>query len=284
MRSLGIDVGVTKGLDLVLLDEALVPLEARRRVGLEALGPAIDELRPDIVAVDSPPQWATRAGGSRLTEREIRRFGIQCYGTPSSDRHEDKPFYAWMKVGFEVFRVAAERGFRRYGAGPARGTAIEVFPHASAVVLAGCLPPRSGNKREWRKKVLEAQGVATGALRSSDQVDAALAALTGLLAHRGRSFAPGDPKEGVIVLPAPVLPGRPYRPSRESPKPPVDIPLPGLARCACGDPACDRSTSREFAPGHDAKRKSMLWELARGGQDAIDELKERGWELPPEMR
>jgi len=41
---------------------------------------------------------------------------------------------------------------------------------------------------------------------------------------------------------------------------------------------------REFAPGHDAKRKSALWKLARTGQDAIDELRRRRWELPPEIR
>jgi hypothetical protein len=43
-------------------------------------------------------------------------------------------------------------------------------------------------------------------------------------------------------------------------------------------------TFREFAPGHDAKRKSLLWSLAREGLDAADELRRRGWELPPEMR
>jgi hypothetical protein len=57
-----------------------------------------------------------------------------------------------------------------------------------------------------------------------------------------------------------------------------------MARCACGDPSCTALTASEFAPGHDAKRKSALWALARGGQEALDELKERGWQIPPEMR
>jgi hypothetical protein len=43
-------------------------------------------------------------------------------------------------------------------------------------------------------------------------------------------------------------------------------------------------TAAEFAPGHDSKRKSLLWELARQGQEAADELRRRGWELPPELR
>jgi hypothetical protein len=57
-----------------------------------------------------------------------------------------------------------------------------------------------------------------------------------------------------------------------------------MSACACGDVACLAMTAREFAPGHDAKRKSSLWALARSGQDAVDELRRRGWELPPEMR
>lgn len=284
MRSLGIDVGVRKGLDLVVMDETRSFLQSHRRVEVEALGPMIGEIGPDVIAVDAPPRWATHPGGSRLTEREIRRFGIQSFGTPSAERHGDKPFYEWMKVGFRVFAAAEERGFRPYGAGPVRGKAIEVFPHATAVVLAGCLPPRSAGKREWRMGVLRKQGVTVDGLRSADQVDAALAALTGVLAHRGRFFAPGDPKEGVIVLPATAIPARPYRVCREARAPAAEIPLPGFAPCACGDPDCARMTSREFAPGHDAKRKSALWKLAREGQEAIDELKERRWELPSEMR
>ena len=63
MRALGIDVGVGKGLDLVLLDERRVPL-ARRAAGRP--GPVsptlIDELAPDAIAIDSPPGWAQRAG------------------------------------------------------------------------------------------------------------------------------------------------------------------------------------------------------------------------------
>jgi hypothetical protein len=57
-----------------------------------------------------------------------------------------------------------------------------------------------------------------------------------------------------------------------------------MSACACGDPSCDSMTAREFAPGHDAKRKSALWTLARSGQEAVEELERRGWALPTEMR
>ncbi len=288
MRSLGIDVGVRKGLDLVLLDESLAVVERRRRVDVADLGAALDELDPDIVAIDAPPRWAFPQRGSRLTEREIRRFGIQVFGTPSEDRG-DHPFYGWMKVGFRVFKTAEAHGFPRYAPpGSPLETAIEVFPHASAVVLAGCLPPKgttaASAKREWRCRVLAAQGLGTVGLSSNDQVDAALAALTGIHALKGRLFAPGDPREGVIVLPARSLPPPPYRRCAAPPAEEGQPHLPGFNPCACGDPSCASLTKREFAPGHDAKRKSFLWKLAREGQDALDELRRRGWEPPPEMR
>jgi predicted nuclease with RNAse H fold len=283
VRALGIDVGVRKGLDLVLLGEDQVPEATHRRVELRNLAGLIRRLRPDVIAIDAPPGWATR-GRSRLTEREIRRFGIQSFGTPPERRARGNVFYEWMRRGFRAFRVAERAGYPRSGAGRVRGTAIEVFPHATSVVLAGCLPPAGVTKRAWRTSVLEVAGVSAGELRSVDQVDAALAAVTGLMALRGRATALGDPTEGVIVLPTRSLPARPYRRCRRSRGPDRQARLPGMSPCACGDPGCTGLTAREFAPGHDAKRKSALWRAARAGHDAARELRRRGWELPPEMR
>jgi predicted RNase H-like nuclease len=281
VRALGIDVGVRKGLDLVVLDGSTI-VDTARRVTVDDLAGAVGDLGPDVVAIDAPPAWAA-SGRSRLTERELRLFGIQCFNTPSDERMAEHPFYEWMTVGFAAFR-AIEPSFPRYRGGSVRGTAIEVFPHASAVVLAGCLPPKGLPPHAWRRQVLRAAGVDERALRSADQVDAALAALTGRYALERRFSAPGDPREGQIVVPAVALPahpsGRGAAPRRADGQPA----LPGMSACACGDVACLAMTAREFAPGHDAKRKSSLWALARSGQDAVDELRRRGWELPPEMR
>ena len=282
--ALGVDVGVRKGLDVVLLDEDKRIVQKARRVRVEDLEDLIRSLAPEVVAIDAPPAWGIHQGGSRHTERELRRFGIQSFGTPSDPASAENPFYEWMLEGFKAFHAAAQSGYPRYASGAVRGMAIEVFPHASAVVLAGCVPPPTARKRAWRADVLVAQGVQADGLRSADQVDAALAALTGLLALRGRRFAPGDPKEGVIVLPVNNLPPHPYRRCRTEAAPEAQPPFPGMARCACGDPTCTAMTAREFAPGHDAKRKSQLWKLAREGNDATDELRRRGWALPPEMR
>ena len=283
MRALGVDVGVRKGLDLVLLGEDRAVLDTHRHVPPTEIARLVRDLGPDVVAIDAPPTWAA-SGRSRLTERELRWFGIQCFNTPSDVRMAEHPFYEWMTVGFTVFAAIAGTFPRYRGSGAVKGTAIEVFPHASAVVLAGCLPPVGVSRHAWRREVLGSKGVEAAALRSGDQVDAALAALTGLLALERRFSAPGDAKEGQIVVPAATLPAHPYRRGRASP--PVDDQpsLPGLTACGCGDPSCTKLTAKEFAPGHDAKRKSMLWTSARTAQDAIDELRRRGWELPPEMR
>jgi hypothetical protein len=128
--------------------------------------------------------------------------------------------------------------------------------------------------------VLRLQGVRTDDLTTVDRLDAALAALTALRALEGHHTHLGDVREGVIVVPSRAL-APTYRP-REVDEPGTHL----FAWCACGDPACDRmvKAGREFAPGHDAKRKSRLWREVREGEDAKRELVRRGWEGPPESR
>jgi predicted nuclease with RNAse H fold len=279
VRSLGIDVGVGKGLDVVLLDERLVPLQVRSHVRVTDVAGMIGDLRPDVIAIDSPPRWAA-TGRSRRTERELAALNIQSFNTPSAEHGQQNRFFDWMQVGFDVFARAADAGFPTYSAGSPKGKAMEVFPHASAVALAGALPPKGVRKRAWREAVLRAQGVRTDELGSQDRIDAALAALTGLLALGGKRFAPGDPAEGVIVVPSVALSATPYK---HAAAPPRDA-EPLFSYCACGDKACQQLVRGEFAPGHDAKRKATLWSRAREGAEAVDELTRRGWKLPPEMR
>jgi predicted RNase H-like nuclease len=282
-RSLGIDVSEKRGLDLVLFDDSLRLLGRVRRVVSGDLARWLKEWSPDVVAIDSPPAWGS-LGGSRKAERELQRLGIMSYATPSDPGKREQPFYGWMKKGFEVFEACAAEGYPRYRRGRVRRHALEVFPHASAVVLAGGLPPASVSKRAWRSEILRSRGIDAESLRSADQIDAALAALTGLLALEGGSCTVGDPAEAVIVLPCRELPTARFRRNAEAPRPVPQLRLPGLSPCACGEPGCREVTSGEFAPGHIAKRKSRLWEQARAGEEAVAELKRRGWELPPEQR
>jgi predicted nuclease with RNAse H fold len=285
LKSLGIDVSARRGLDLVLIEAPPSRIgRCKPHVTLEALSGIIQEWRPDVVAIDSPPAFG-RAGGARLAERELLRLGIHSYGTPSDPDKLRATFYDWMRVGFEVFERCDGLGYGRYSGGAAvEGAAAEVFPHASAVVLSGGLPPLGVGKQAFRRAALERHGVTSSSLGSLDLVDAALAALTGLFALRGECSTVGDPDEGVILLPGP----RPEAPFRRCPTSPPEAEsqrhLPRLAACACGDPTCRALTDREFAPGHDAKRKSLLWKQARLGQEALEELHRRAWEIPPELR
>ncbi len=207
--SLGIGVSLSHGLDLVVMNERL-RIEDVRNADVKELAQVIRELNPSIIAIDSPPKFGVQ-GNSRSAERELNRRGIKIFYTPSDSEKCRRPFYAWMEVGQKCFKLASEGGFETfYGTGPMERRAIEVFPHASAVVLSRCRPPRGwqkkkSDKRQWRSRPLEALGIDTGKLRTADQVDAALAALTGVYALDNRFVPVGHPSEGVIVLPTEKL-------------------------------------------------------------------------------
>jgi predicted nuclease with RNAse H fold len=274
VRALGIDVGGRrKLLDLVVLDERREPSSILSRVEVADLERLIRELSPDVVAIDAPPDWGANGNGSRETERQLSLLGIRSFNTPARDRGLTHPFYEWMRVGFDVFKAAARAGYPRYDGRTVRGTAMEVFPHASETVLAGCLPPLGSHKKAWRLRVLRAQDVRVRDLRTLDQVDAALAALTGLLALELRDpFAPGVPMEGLIVLPTRVPPG----PYARCAAPAEDAAVPLIRFCACGCGAEVRA-GREFRSGHDAKLKSRLLRAVREGDAARTELERREW-------
>ncbi len=276
MRALGIDVGVGKGLDLVLLDERRVPFVVVPHAGLDDVERVVREGKPSIVAIDGPPRWASD-GKSRATENELGRLNVHAFRTPS-EAHGRGPAFDWMRRGMEVFSAVEELGFPLATARPWKGRAIEVFPHATSAVLAGCLAPKGLTKRTWREKVLRLAGVRTEELTTIDQIDAALAALTGLLVLQGQASGFGDPAEGVIVIPT-NAPAPKYRPGVLATEDPAGK---LFAWCACGECQQQVPAGRQFARGHDAKRKSMLWRKLREGHEALDELRRRGWELPPE--
>ncbi len=162
------------------------------------------------IAIDSPPAWS-RAGRSRLIERQLMGVGIPEFSTTPADPG-DHSFYGWMKMGFDVFTLVAGFGYPLYTPGRKSGRcAIEVFPHASGVVLRGTLPRRGLSKRVWRREVLEKSGVDSTPLRSPDRLDAALAAVTGIHFVRGEFCVVGDPDEAVLVLPIAALPASRYQ-------------------------------------------------------------------------
>ena len=210
--AIGIDVAEPrKGLDLVALDERRGVLASHGRLTVEEAGGIALELRPAVVCIDSPSGWST-SGSSRAAERELARIGIQSFRTGSDPG--DHPFYRWMRVGFEVFRLVSA-DYPLYRGGPVTGTAAEVFPHAAACLLAGALSARGTPKEAFRRNLLRTAGVPQDRLKTPDRVDAALGALTGLIALENGHSAAGDPREGVILLPVasvPISPLKRHRP------------------------------------------------------------------------
>jgi predicted nuclease with RNAse H fold len=278
--ALGIDVSLSHGLDAVVLDEKGELTFPPKNINLTALRPLVDEVRPDIVAIDSPPAWA-REGRSRPIERQLQKLGIQIYACPADPG--DHPFYRWMRVGFHAFRVVADAGYPLYRGGRVGARqAIEVFPHASAVVLRGSLPASAVDKMAWREGVLREAGIATDRLRTLDQIDAALAALTGLRCLEGSFCTVGEEDDAVLVLPIQQLPIRRYvrdpstatsvRRVSEPPRRPRGGPL---HACSCG---CGQLVARRYAPGHDARHRSELLRRMRAGDAAaLQQLTDLGW-------
>jgi predicted nuclease with RNAse H fold len=206
VRVLGIDVSVQRGMDLVALEQAEVQqagpyriLGCRHHADAKEVWMFCAALKPDCVAVDSPPSWA-RSGRSRAGERALLSEGVHSFFTPCETEGVGNAFYEWMRVGFKVFRTLASK-FPRYSKGSVEGTAIEVFPYATAFFLCGGPKPKNLGKVRWRRQILRRLGVEEALLSNVDQVDAALAAVTGAYALRGDFKAFGDPDEGVIVVP-----------------------------------------------------------------------------------
>jgi predicted nuclease with RNAse H fold len=199
MRAMGIDVSVARDLDVIVLNEQREIIGQYSRVKLADLIQTIQASKPDIVAIDSPANFPIN--GRRATEAFVSSLGMSLYTTPWKPENQGKPFYEWMKIGFEVFKVSKEAGFPLFSGAAFHGSAIEVFPEASAVVLARRLRPRETKKHDWRRNILAKCGVSVSTLRTNDSVDAALAATTGLLALQGHACWKGNSQESVIVLP-----------------------------------------------------------------------------------
>jgi hypothetical protein len=213
----GVDVSLRRGLDILVLDGRRRIVEGPlARQGPDDLEALLRRRRPAAVAIDSPPAWGLR-GTSRRAERELAALSLPCFRTPSDPALRDHPFYGWMFAGHAAFAAAGRAGYPVFrGGSDGRGHALEVFPHAAAVALAGSRPPpgtarRPAAKREWRVAVLAAAGVDTAPLRTLDAVDAALAALVAVIvADGGPWFCLGEPDEGCVVVPG-QRPAGPYR-------------------------------------------------------------------------
>jgi predicted nuclease with RNAse H fold len=277
--AVGVDVAEErKGLDLVALDSARHVISNRRGLTVDRAAELIvRDLRPDMVCTDSPSGWSL-SGASRQAERDLARLGISSFATgPDPGDHS---FYRWMRVGFAVFAELANH-YPLFRHGDPSGCAAEVFPNASAIMLAGRPRAKGESKLRFRRQVLAEHHVDVSVLAGIDQVDAALGALTGLVALEGQWHSVGDPAEGVILLPAwssvalptTIIPRISSPASRKAPS--------VKGKCGCG---CGALVRRRFLPGHDAKLKSqLLADWREGDLSAKARLEELLW-LPENDR
>jgi predicted nuclease with RNAse H fold len=279
-RALGVDVSL-RFLHVVVLDQGSPqPVAVHSRLPLVEFVAIVRQYQPDVVAIDSPPRWGL--GKSRSAEKELAKQGVSAYACPSDPG--DHPFYRWMRTGMEAFRQVEAQYPLYLSGGTVRGRAIEVFPHASALALAQAHRPDGLSKHAWRRRVLAEYGIAVSELSTSDDVDAALAAVTGLEALTGQFIEFGSRMEGVVVvlgsgLPDPPARSAPGTSSRVRPLRPVkrptlvlSPPTQHLCRCGCG--AVVRS---RYLPGHDAKHRAALLKQVRDGELAKEELGRLGW-------
>jgi hypothetical protein len=252
--ALGIDVGLLggRGLDLVALDISRAVVDTRRHLrDLNELTKVVEALAPDVVCIDSPSQWAP-VGRRRPAELELNSRRINLYATPSEDRAG--PFHSWMRDGFKVYDALAPL-YPRYTGGEVRGKAAEYYPHASAVALVGRIGDFA-DKAKIRRQLLAEHGVDTELLVGLDQVDAALGALTGLIALEGRHSWVGYGTDAML-LPVQALPdkyGRDHASAVPSASDGVSAPRPPIgerAACLCGCGGVPAGRRSRFMPGHD---------------------------------
>ena len=272
-----------KGLDLVALDRRRSLIASRGRLSLSQAVALALELNPDVVCIDSPSGWA-HEGKSRHSEIALRKLGITAFSTPTDPG--DHPFYRWMRAGFAIYEALSPE-FSICDGSTILGTSAEVFPEATAVLLAGRLRDKSVSKRTFRGGILKDHGIDAGSLPTVDRIDATLAALTGILALEGQATYVGDPTEGVILLPVARLPNaklvrsnsdvvevhEPAPTPLGTQKGPIaEATLSKHCECGCGVPV-----RRRFLPGHDAKLRSKLLRAEASGASASQQLDELGW-------
>ncbi len=165
------------------------------------------------VGIDAPCRWSL-TGRARRCERELAGAGITSFATPSRAVGRSHPFYRWMVGGAALFEQLAPHYRLFNGAdSPAGPVCFETFPHAIACALAGERLSAT-HKQADRRRVLSDAGVSTAALRTIDEIDAALCAVAAAHLLAGAFTGYGDIAEGFLLVPAVLTPHRPAIPRR----------------------------------------------------------------------
>lgn len=198
----GIDVGgKRKGCHLVILQGTRILHRLKSSEPRELLDACLDH-DVQVVGIDAPCLWA-QAAGRRLAEQELTSQSIFCFSTPTRERAGTSAFYSWMLFGEQVYETFATTfpllTSEHYEGG--RGS-FETFPHAIACAFLGKDVASAKKKGEQRRRILRDAHIDAAPLRSIDDVDAALCALTAGYLHAGKVKTYGDVAGGYIRVPA----------------------------------------------------------------------------------
>jgi predicted nuclease with RNAse H fold len=197
----GIDVGgEKKGFHAVALRKRRLTATLTSR-GAEDVAAWCIEQGAAAVGIDAPCCWSV-SGRSRACERALASQGISAFSTPTQSIGEAHTFYRWMVNGLTLYRQLASNYGLYDGRSSVHPVCFETFPQAIACALAG-QRLSAGRKRMDRRRILERAGLSVQALRSIDQVDAALCALSAQQVLTGRFDSYGDAAEGFILVPRP---------------------------------------------------------------------------------
>jgi predicted nuclease with RNAse H fold len=173
---IGIDVGApTKGFHAVALQGTDLVDKVHSTDAIQIAQWCVTR-KAEVVAIDAPCRWRAESGNARLAERELAADRISCFSTPTESKARGHAFYTWMLAGQElyaalapVYPVYSDQRVRTH-------VAIETFPQAVACALAGAIVSAK-TKFSVRGDLLRRYGIDAGALKSIDEIDAALCAV-----------------------------------------------------------------------------------------------------------
>jgi predicted nuclease with RNAse H fold len=185
MRWIGVDVGgQRKGFDVAVISNTDL-LDLRGQLSCAEVVCIVDDVRPGVVAIDSPRSCAPAGERSRECERTVAKEICGIRWTPDSASVGSSNYYGWIVQGLIL-----------YGAlGHLPPEVVEVFPTASWTRWIG--KRGSARRSTWSRKGLASLAVAGVPKRTNqDQRDAIAAAVTARQHSQGTTQAVGE-----IVVP-----------------------------------------------------------------------------------
>ena len=187
-------------------------IEGTDRAERRRLGEWIERSAPVAVAVDAPqrPRRSRDEGHPRAADAELAARRISVYQVPTRAAADASGRrYAWMQVGWDIFRELGRRGFEPPTPGALAGAlgqapaALEVYPYGTFAALLGGTPPSKGGRAGLHVRVtaLRAAGVVWDEFFDHDSLDALAAALTAWRSVQGLATPLGDDHDGFVWLP-----------------------------------------------------------------------------------